>query len=270
MIKRKRKILILGSIIIALTAVLGIYLFLASTGVIHASVNDLIIKSADITKDYDGKVLTNDDRDYLIVSGNLHEGHKIIPKYFSQISTVGQTPNEMTIEIVDANGEDVSKEYNLTVNFGFLTINKRSITIVTASASKPYDGTPLSKDEYQITKGSIVLGEEETIICTSQITEIGKIENECNVSIINSKTQADVTSNYDVEIEYGTLEVGRRELIVKSEVAPKEYDGEEFVSNDNDFMLVEGEFINPTHHIEYVPQVDGIKDAGKYRSEERR
>ncbi len=264
MIKRKRKILILGSIIIALTAVLGIYLFLASTGVIHASVNDLIIKSADITKDYDGKALTNDDRDYLIVSGNLHEGHKIIPKYYSQISAVGQTSNEMTIEIVDANGEDVSKEYNLTVNFGFLTINKRSITIVTASASKPYDGTPLSKDEYQITKGSIVLGEEETIICTSQITEIGEIENECNVSIINSKTQADVTNNYDVEIEYGTLEVGRRELIVKSEVAPKEYDGEEFVSNDTDFMLVGGEFINPTHHIEYVPQVDDIKDAGEY------
>lgn len=264
MIKRKRKILILGSIIIALTAVLGVYLFLASTGVIHASVNDLVIKSADITKEYDGKVLTNNDEDYLIVSGTLHEGHKIIPNYFSQIKTVGQVPNEMTLEIVDANGEDVSKEYNLTVNFGFLTINKRNITIETASASKPYDGTPLSKDEYQITEGSIVLGEEETIVCTSQITEIGQIENECNVSIINSNTQADVTSNYEINIEYGTLEVGRRELKVKSEAAPKEYDGEAFVSNANDFMLVEGDFINPTHYIEYIPEVDDIKDAGKY------
>lgn len=264
MIKRKRKILILGSIIIALTAVLGVYLFLASTGVIHASVNDLVIKSADITKEYDGKVLTNNDEDYLIVSGTLHEGHKIIPNYFSQIKTVGQVPNEMTLEIVDANGEDVSKEYNLTVNFGFLTINKRSITIETASASKPYDGTPLSKDEYQITQGSIVLGEEETIICTSQITEIGKIENECNISVVNTKTQADVTSNYEFEIKYGTLEVGRRELKVKSEAAPKEYDGKSFVSDDRDFRIELGEFINPTHHIEYIPEVDDIKDAGKY------
>lgn len=264
MIKRKRKILILGSIIIALTAIFGVYIFLAATGVVHASVNDLVIKSADISREYNGKLLTNADEKYSIISGNLHDGHKIVTNYYSQIKEAGQVPNEMTVEILDANNQDVSREYNLTVNFGYLTVNKRSIKIETASDAKPYDGTPLSKDSYEITRGSIVLGEEEEIRCYSEITEIGSINNECNVSIVNQETKEDVTKNYDIEIQYGTLEIGRREMKVSSESKSKEYDGMAFETSTSDFSITEGSFINPTHQIKYLPEIEGTIDAGVY------
>ena len=263
MVKRKRKIVVLGSIIIALVGVLAVYISLAASGVIHSTVNSLAIKSADITKIYDGTELKN-TKNYQIVSGKLFDGHHIVAHYSSSLTDVGQIPNEMKVEILDSNDKDVSREYNLTVSFGNLTVEKRKITIKTTSDYKEYDGTPLSKDEYHITSGSIVLGEEESVVCYGTITDIGTTDNECEVSIFNREKGTDVTSNYDINIELGTLEIGRRELNVVSDDIYKEYDGNVYEPVYLDYHHTKGELINPTHRLEFIPDFEKNCDVGSY------
>ena len=94
----------------------------------------------------------------------------------------------------DAN-EDVTNKLNISYVNGTIKINPASLTVETASASKVYDGTALTKtDGYTFT--GLVNGETATLNCTGSQTTVGSSANTYTISWGSAKS-----SNYTVTSE---------------------------------------------------------------------
>ena len=124
-------------------------------------------------------------------------------------------------KIVDKNGEDVTSNYQISYNNGTLTINKRSVTLTSASASKPYDGTALTKPDVKVTSGSFVDGEVTDIKATGTITDFGEVTN----TITYNEGANFKADNYEITTTEGKLTITKRSVTLTSETASKVYDG---------------------------------------------
>lgn len=87
------------------------------------------------------------------------------------------------------------------VTDGSLTITKRDVTLTSASASKVYDGTPLTKPEVTVGGDGFVEGEGATYNVTGSQTDVGKSDNEFTYEL-NANTKA---SNYNITMYKGEL-----------------------------------------------------------------
>lgn len=111
------------------------------------------------------------------------------------------------------------------VTDGSLTISKRKVTLTSETASKPYDGTPLTKPN--VTGGDgFVAGEVTDIRATGTITNVGSVTNTISYTPVEGKFNPD---NYDIAEDPGTLTVTENEKVVvkvkgKTDTVP--YDGD--------------------------------------------
>ncbi len=104
-----------------------------------------------------------------------------------------------------------------------LTINPREVTLTSESASKPYDGTPLTSSAVTV-GGSGFVGDEGVIASAwGSITNPGEVKNTF-AYMFNSNTFA---QNYTVTVIFGTLKVVNSPAVVTitAESANKTYDG---------------------------------------------
>ena len=85
------------------------------------------------------------------------------------------------------------------------SIQKKELTITTGSASKPYDGAPLTCEETTIQ--GLVNGETATVTATGSQTEIGSSKNSYTIKWGTAKS-----SNYTIVETLGTLEVTAGEI----------------------------------------------------------
>ena len=108
---------------------------------------------------------------------------------------------------------------------GQLVIEKRTVKLTSASASKEYDGTPLTKKEVEVTGDGFVKGEGATYDVTGTITNVGKVDNKFTYEL-NENTKA---GNYEITTEEGTLEVTPGKIADYVTLTPKNtekvYDG---------------------------------------------
>lgn len=89
------------------------------------------------------------------------------------------------------------------VNPGKLTINKRSVTLTSETASKAYDGTPLTKPNVKVTGDGFVEGEVTGIKATGSVTNVGEVTNTIEYTTTD-KFKAD---NYNITKHEGTLKI---------------------------------------------------------------
>ena len=89
------------------------------------------------------------------------------------------------------------------VNDGSLTIEKRNVTMTSATDSKVYDGTALTNATVTVTGDGFVEGEGATYDVTGTITDVGNVDNEFTYTL-NANTKA---SNYNIDTVFGTLSV---------------------------------------------------------------
>lgn len=87
------------------------------------------------------------------------------------------------------------------VTDGSLTITKRDVTLTSASASKPYDGTALTSKNVTVGGNGFADGEGATYNVTGSQTEVGKSDNEFTYEL-NANTKA---SNYNITMYKGEL-----------------------------------------------------------------
>ena len=83
---------------------------------------------------------------------------------------------------------------------GKLTVNPAQATVTTGSASKQFDGTPLTKDEAKIE--TLAEGEEVEIKANGTITEVGNVPNTYDITWNNVNK-----NNYTVTEVLGTLTI---------------------------------------------------------------
>ena len=95
--------------------------------------------------------------------------------------------------------------YAITYVGANYTILKRMVTLVSESAEKVYDRTPLVKNEVKVKDGSVgfVDGEDFTAVCSGSQTAVGSSNNTFTY-MLSEGTEA---ANYEIVKEYGTLTV---------------------------------------------------------------
>ena len=111
--------------------------------------------------------------------------------------------------------------YEITFTNNTFEIEPAELTIVTGSAEKEYDGSPLTNAEASVS--GLVNGETATVTATGSITEIGSAKNTCSISWGTAKS-----SNYRVTENLGILKVTdpkEKAVTLTAGSAEKTYDG---------------------------------------------
>ena len=111
-----------------------------------------------------------------------------------------------SFEIFDKHGNDVTDDFTIKFVGKPLTVIKRIITIATANDEKEYDGEPFEVPDAWVSIGSLASGDTIKVVTSTSVTDIGEYDNVVKVKIYNSKG-VDVSNNYEIKYDYGTLTV---------------------------------------------------------------
>ena len=153
--------------------------------------NVRITVDTDIT-DYNNRALGSEEAHYSGLA--VDESIKVTPT--GRQTDVGKSVNTYTIDWGTADRSN----YEVSEDLGNLTVTPASATITTGSASKTYDGTPLTNSEASIS--GLVAGETATVTATGTITEVGSTVNTYTIDWGTASP-----SNYTVSEDLGTLQV---------------------------------------------------------------
>ena len=206
------------------------------TGTLEVTPRPLTIRVYDDTKVYDGTALTN--AGYEITAGDVAAEQRIDVQTMGTQTTVGQSANTAAVTITDVAGEEVTSNYDITLVTGVLEITPRKLVLQSSSKSKEYDGTILTEEEYAVSEGSLADGQSEKVTFNASLQNVGSMQNSFAAVIYASDGVTDVTSNYDLECLYGTLEVTPRKLVLQSSSKSKEYDGT--ILTEEEYAVSEG------------------------------
>ena len=137
----------------------------------------------------------------------------------------GTDANTYPMGLTAANFTNKSANFTnveFVVTDGSLTINKRSVTLTSASDSKVYDGTALTKPEVAVGGDGFVEGQVTEIKATGSVTNAGSVANTITFTP-NKETFKE--GNYAITKTEGTLTIAKRSVLITSPSATKTYDG---------------------------------------------
>lgn len=196
--------------------------YLTGTQKVTINRRPVTLTSATAEKVYDGTPLTDgtvtvsemgfaqgEGADYSVTGSQLHKG-------FSTNAFI-YTLHENTLE----------ENYLIKTVPGTLTVTARPLTITAGSASKQYDGTPLTRNSY--TSEALAAGDAiQTVTVTGTITYTGSVPNVPSDAVIHNGAGEDVTGDYEITYNNGTLTITVNEKILKVEANSNswKYDGE--------------------------------------------
>jgi len=174
------------------------------------------------SKMYDGSALTKGTYSY---TGTLNSGDYLSVTVTGSITDFGTAANKVSsYKIYNAAGKDVTSSYaQAELIDGTLSITKRDVVLTSDSASKKYDGTPLTNDTIIVTGSGFVAGQGATYDVTGSQTAVGSSANTFTY-VLNSNTKAD---NYSISTELGTLTVTPNDTLITitANSKSKMYDG---------------------------------------------
>ena len=117
---------------------------------------ELTITTVSASKTYDAQALSQ--KGFELYKGQLFENHRMITVMESTITDAGQIPNDIGVTILNAVNNNVTHNYEITYDLGYLTVYPKQISIRTGQASKIYDGVSLSNNTWQLTGGTLQIG----------------------------------------------------------------------------------------------------------------
>ena len=175
--------------------------------------------------------------DYTVVSGSVASGHSVKVKKAVSLKTPGSVQNEVEYAIVTANGKDVTKNYDLQVSFGTLTVEKGAPLLLSLKGlTKTYDAKPLDPGDYKaaelvsVVGGTLFSGDTIEIVSTQGTqTDAGTGSYTVKYRIVHKEgigKEVDATDWYAGSLAgEGMLTVNKRTLEIKFDPISKTYDG---------------------------------------------
>ena len=145
----------------------------------------------------------------------------------------GTDANTYPMGLTAANFTNKSTNFTnveFVVTDGSLAINKRSVTLTSASDSKVYDGTALTNDKVAVGGDGFVAGEVTEIKATGSVTNVS--EGEVTNAITFTKGEKFNEDNYAIEKKEGKLSIGKRSVTLTSATLIKDYDGTPLKNGD--------------------------------------
>ena len=185
-------------------------------------VDNVAIVARNKEKTYDGTPLEGNDAAFV---QDLPSEFHISIKISSEITDVGEIDYIIDSYVIyNSRNEDVTSHFNnVTYDLGKLIITPAPLKIWTGSASKIYDGTPLTNPEASVT--GLVNGETATVTATGSQTDVGESKNTFEIKWDSAKS-----SNYTITKDLGTLTVETKEVKNPTiDLSPTsfKYDGQE-------------------------------------------
>ena len=173
------------------------------------------INTASDDKIYDGEPLSSDK----CTAEGLVDGHKALfaDSYLPERTEVGETKNEFLVRIVDSDGKGVTENYDVTYNYGTLRVDSYKIKVQTPDEKKEYDGTDHYNFDFTSDKTAAFDAKFELKADRTATTAFRQIAgSQPNIFTVNvfTKSGEDVSRNFAIEYEYGTLLVEKRKITV--------------------------------------------------------
>ena len=143
----------------------------------------------------------------------IPEGLTLVLDLAGSITDVGEFDfeafYELPMKVIDQYGNDVTDNYYIKFVGKPLTVDPRKIVLASGSATKEYDGKPLTDDTVFISQGSLVEGHKLVAKTPGSIIVAGSVKNEIDIYSIKVVDEEgnDVTQNYEFELKLGTLTV---------------------------------------------------------------
>ena len=226
---------------------------------------EITITAQSDVKQYDGFALTCDEH---IVSSSLPliSDHTITAEVEGSITEVGQETNKVTnVVITDTEGNDVTSNYSIHYIEGTLTVTVCEIVITAGSASKQYDGTPLTCDEYFVYSAiEENTTHQFTVTTAGSITRVGQVANKVTGVAIKNAAGIDVTDSYSIQCVEGTLTVTECDVVITAGSASKQYDGTPLTCDEYFVYFPSG---NNTGHHFAVTNEGSITEVGQRANE---
>lgn len=167
------------------------------------------IKGNTLTKTYDGNEYTVEGYDVVSISDTRYTATDFSFTGTAEAKGTNVKTDGYSMGLTAAQFTNTSENFSnvkFEVTDGKLTINPRTVTLTSGSASKQYDGTPLTKDEVKVTGDGFADGEGATYDVTGAITNVA--ENKPNNNTFTyTLSEGTTAGNYVIEIMYGTLKI---------------------------------------------------------------
>ena len=204
---KKTKLAIIFTSLILIMSIAGSLLFLSNvTGTIRLFKTAITINFKDNVYTYNDEEL--ESLNYTISDGNLFSGDKLKFTFKNSIKNAGTYNRDyFDYSIVSQTGKDVTSSYIINENFEDIVINKRPITIKTASAVgtyKQYIEGKVNFKSCEIYEGSLCEGHSISASGFRTSFYVGTFDNTCSV-VIKDSINSTVTRNYDITYYTGTL-----------------------------------------------------------------
>ena len=188
------------------------------------------------SKVYDGAPLTKPE---VQIEGSFVDGEVL--GIVAQGTVTDVSEGEVTNTIFFNRGTNFKESnYDIQKNEGKLSITKRNVVLTSETASKPYDGNPLTKPDVTVTGDGFVKGEVSEIKAKGSVTHVshGKVTN----TITYTKGANFKESNYTITKKEGELWITGRtdEVVVEIEGRTKTvtYNGEEHTAWQYDVVSI--------------------------------
>ena len=206
------------------------------------------LKSADLSKTYDGTALENGATALETESG-FAKGEGATYEFTGSQTVVGSSPNAFNYTLNEGTKAD---NYDIDRTEGKLTVTDREeadkyeITVTANSATKTYDGTEKTVSGVTDTTFTNDKGARFTVeglSATVSGTDAGEYENKVNgTPVVKDAAGNDVTSQFKVKTVNGKLVIDKRAVTIKPKDATKAYDGEPLKATE--WEVVSGSFVN--------------------------
>lgn len=218
-------------------------------GKLNVSTRKIQFLSGSAERAYDGTALTCHDAWVVEDEANglmgLATGDTAIYSYTGSITTalvkdgaIIGVENTYTVEIYNAQNQRVTDSYLRDTKYGELKILTVGLGFSTLSGEKVYDGRSYTVEGYRVTKGELFADDHIELTGYASILYAGDKDNTIESFRILSKDGKDVSDSYTVletDIQWGTLTVTPRQVVLISDPASKIYDGTPLTSNKASF-----------------------------------
>ena len=217
------------------------------------------LKSADLSKKYDGTALENGGTALATETG-FAEGEGATYTFTGSQTLVGSSPNAFNYTLNEGTKAD---NYTITKSEGTLKVTDRDetekyeITVTANSATETYDGTEKTVSGVTGTTPTNDKGATFTVeglSATVSGTDAGEYTNEVSgTPVVKDAAGNDVTSQFKVKTVNGKLVIDKRAVTIKPKDATKAYDGKPLKATE--WEVVSGSFVDGQSIAD--PQYDG-------------
>ena len=183
------------------------------------------------TAKYDGTEKTVTGYTVTNISNKLYTEKDFTFNGTAEVKGTDAGTYDMALKASDfANTNANFSKVTFKIEDGQLVIEKRKVTLTSASDSKVYDGTPLTNDTVTVGGDGFVAGEVTDIKATGSVTNVSEGEVTNTITFKTSdKFNAD---NYTIINDEGTLTITPRPVTLTSGSAERVYNGEALTKNE--------------------------------------